>query len=130
MRDPVSTQNGVIQYSPQIVVCHYSRYSEASFTSLTRILGIGKFGELCTFTLEKAETKLHRELKRKKQEYTQTDIFADYNGCRILGILRRNGSTNPGKRSQAYKLHIVSPLKDLDLQVERLEKEAREQYGI
>jgi hypothetical protein len=130
VRDPVSTQDGVVLYTPQIVVCHDSRYSEASFTGLTKILGIGKFGEFCTFTLERAETKLHRELKRKKQEYTQTDIFAEYNGRRVLGILRIYGPTNPGKRSQKYKLHIVSPSKDLDLQVEQLEKEAREQYRI
>ena len=128
--DPVSTKNGVVLYSPQIVVCHDSRYNEASYTGLTRILGIGKFGEFCTITLEKVGTKLHRELKRKKQEYSQTDIFAEYRGRMILGILRIYDPTNPGKRSQKYKLHIVSPSKDLGLQVERLEKEAREQYGI
>lgn len=130
VRDPVLTRNGVVLYSPQIVVCHDSRYSKASYTGLTRILGIGKFGEFCTFTLEKAETRLHRELKRKKQEYSQTDIFAEYRGRRVLGILRIYDPTNPGKRSQKYKLHVVSPVKDLGLNVEQLEKEAREQYGI
>ena len=69
--DPVSTKNGIVLYSPQIVVCHDSRYNEGSYTGLTRILGIGKFGEFCTFTLEKLGTKLQRELKRKKQEYNK-----------------------------------------------------------
>lgn len=130
VRENVVNDKGEVLYSPQIIVCHDSRYSENSYTGMTRIFGGGKFGEFSTFTLEEINKKLLRELKRKKQEYCQDDIFADHNGHRILGVLRMYCSTNPGKRSKQYKLFIVSPEKDLGLQVKQLEEEAREQYRI
>lgn len=130
VRDSVRSAEGSILYAPHIVVCHDTRYSENSYTGLTRILGIGKFGEFCTFTLENVNQKLLLEFKRKNLEYSPDNVFAEYCGRRILGILRIYAPTNPGKRSTNYRLHVLSPAKDLDLQVEQLEAEAREQYRI
>ncbi|MEA2116044.1 MAG: hypothetical protein U9P36_11780 [Thermodesulfobacteriota bacterium] len=130
VRDSVRSAEGLMLYTPHIVVCHDTRYSENSYTGLTRILGIGKFGEFCTFTLEKVNKKLLRELKRKNKEYSPEDFFAEYCGRRILGILRIYAPTNPGKRSTNYRLHLVSPVKDLGINTDQIAKEAREQYHI
>ena len=52
--DPGRGRKGNLLYPPYIIVCHDTRYKKAALTGLTRILGIGKFGEFATFTLEKA----------------------------------------------------------------------------
>lgn len=45
-------------YTSYILVCHDTRYSENSYTGLIIILGVGKFGEFCAFTLEKLNKNL------------------------------------------------------------------------
>lgn len=129
-QEPVTAQNGNVLYPPYIVVCHDTRYKENSFTGLTRILGVGKFGEFCTFSLEEANPTLLGELKRKSQEFNPEDVFAEYDGNKVLGVLRVYAPTNAGKRSLKYDLHIVSPKKDLDISSEQIEKEARIRYHI
>jgi hypothetical protein len=129
-QEPGTAQNGHVLYPPYIVVCHDTRYKENSFTGLTRILGIGKFGEFCTFSLEEVNPTLLAELKRKNQEFSPDDVFADYDGIRVLGVLRVYAPTNAGKRSLKYEFHIVSPKKDLDISPEQIEKEARDRYHI
>jgi hypothetical protein len=129
-QDPVKADNATILYPPYIVVCHDTRYKDNSLTGLTRILGIGKFGEFATFTLEQANKSLFGELKRKKQDFASEDIFATYENIEVLGILRIYSPTNPGKRLLRYSLHIVSPEKDLDLNINRLKKEAQKRYHL
>ncbi len=129
-QEPVMAKNGDVLYPPYIVVCHDTRYKENSFTGLTRILGIGKFGEFGTFSLEEANPTLLGELKRKGQEFSPEDVFAEYDGNKVLGVLRVYAPTNAGKRSLKYDLHIVSPKKDLDISPEQIEKEARSRYHI
>jgi hypothetical protein len=121
--------NGVL-YPPYIVVCHDTRYSENCLTGLTRLLGIGKFGEFATFSLEIVNHALVGELKRKHQEFSSGDLLATFDDDRILGILRVYHHTNIGKRSLRYDLHIVSPGKDLDLDIDRIEAEARQRYQV
>jgi hypothetical protein len=129
-QEPVTDKSGNVLYPPYIVVCHDTRYKENSFTGLTRILGIGKFGEFCTFSLEEVNPTLLGELKRKNQEFSPEDVFAEHDGNKVLGVLRVYAPTNAGKRSSKYDLHIVSPKKDLDINPERIEKEARSRYNI
>lgn len=129
-QQPVLTEKESILYPPYIVVCHDTRYSKNNYAGLTRILGIGKFGEFATFTLEKINTKLLNELKRKEIEYTSSDIFADYDNRKILGVLRVYAPTNPGRRSKKYDTHIISPFKDLDIDIDQLSEEAKMQYKI
>lgn len=129
-QEPVTVKSGHVLYPPYIVVCHDTRYKENSFTGLTRILGIGKFGEFCTFSLEEANATLLGELKRKKQEFSPEDVFAEYDGIKVLGVLRVYAPTNAGRRSLKYDFHIVSPKKDLDIIPEQIEKEARARYHI
>ena len=129
-QEPVMAKNGNVLYPPYIVVCHDTRYKENNFTGLTRILGVGKFGEFCTFSLEEVNPTLLGELKRKSQEFSPEDVFAEYDGIKALGVLRVYAPTNAGKRSLKYDLHIVSPKKDLDISLKQIEKEARSRYHI
>ncbi|MEN8691457.1 MAG: hypothetical protein AB1Z20_15260 [Desulfobacterales bacterium] len=129
-QEPVMTKNGNVLYPPYIVVCHDTRYKENNFTGLTRILGIGKFGEFCTFSLEGVNPTLLGELKRKSQEFSPEDVFSEFDSIKVLGVLRVYAPTNAGKRSLKYDLHIVSPKKDLDISPKQIEKEARSRYHI
>ena len=129
-QDPATAKNGIILYPPHIVICHDTRYKESSLTGLTRILGIGKFGEFATFSLELANQTLISELKRKHQTFTSEDLFAEYDNLCVLGILRIYAPTNPGKRSQRYALHIVSPAKDIELNLDRIKQNAQERYRL
>ncbi len=130
VRDGAKTSDGVTLFAPHIVVCHDSRYSKFHYTGLTRILGIGKFGEFCTFSLEELSKSLRRECKRKGIEYQKEDVFASYQEHKVVGVLRTYSSTTPGRRSKNYHLHLLSPERDLGIDVHAIEQEAREQYKI
>ena len=129
-QEPVMTGTGFHLYPPFVVVCHDTRYKENNMVGLTRSLGIGKFGEFATFTLETFNKALASELKRKQQSFADEDIFAIHGRIRILGILRVYSPTNPGKRSQRYALHIVSPVKDVGMDLRRVERDARKRYQL
>jgi hypothetical protein len=127
---PAVTRNGEILYPPYVIVCHDTRYKENNYTGLTRILGIGKFGEFATLTIEETNKSLTDELKRKKQEFKSEDFCADYAGSSFALILRIYSPTNLGKRSLNHKLRVISPRKDLGLDTDKIEKEARKRYHI
>jgi hypothetical protein len=69
-----------------------------------------------------------RELKRKHKTYTSEDVFAEYKNIFILGILRIYSPTKIGKRPQKYSLHIVSPEKDIGLNIDQLRQDAQKRY--
>jgi hypothetical protein len=123
-------RNGDILYPPCVIVCHDTRYKENSYTGLTRILGIGKFGEFATFTLEEVSKQLVDELRRRKQEFKPSDRCAEYAGSSFVLILRIYAPTNPGKRRRKHELRVISPKKDLGLDTDQIEKEARKRYHI
>lgn len=126
---PVSS-DGRNLYPPYIIVCHDTRYKENNYTGLTRILGIGKFGEFATISFEAVNPTLLKEMKRKKVRFREEDIFAVYADLTILGILRVYDQTNLGRRSLKYSLHIMSPKEDLELDVKALGREARKRYKM
>jgi hypothetical protein len=126
--EPATTKDGKTLYSPHVVVCHDTRYKQNSYTGLTRILGIGKFGEFATLTLEKVDKPLMDELRRKKQEFKPEDRCAVYADSSFVLILRVYARTNPGKRSRNHSLRVISPGKDLGLDTGQIEKEARKRY--
>ena len=126
--EPATTKNGKILYSPHVVVCHDTRYKQNSYTGLTRILGIGKFGEFATLTLEEVDKPLMDELRRKKQDFKPEDRCAVYADSSFVLVLRVYALTNPGKRSRNNTLHVISPGKDLGLDTDQIEKEARKRY--
>lgn len=129
-REPTVSESGAELYPPYIVVCHDTRYKDTAYTGLTRILGIGKFGEFASFSLEEISKPLLAELNRKNQNIRPEDIFAEYGETKIAGILRIYAPTNPGKRLRKYDLHVISPAKDLDLNVDRIARESRKHYLI
>jgi hypothetical protein len=127
-REAPLSADGKVLYPPYVIVCHDTRYKENSFTGLTRILGIGKFGEFATFSFEMLNKRLASELKRKNQTYKEEDIFAEHTDSPIFGILRVYNITNPGKRSAKYQLHILSPEEDLDIDVAKAKTTAQAHY--
>lgn len=124
---PLSADDKVL-YPPHVIVCHDTRYKENSFTGLTRILGIGKFGEFATFSFEMLNKRLTSEFKRKSQVFRDEDIFAEQDGAPVFGIIRIYTITNPGRRSSQYQLHILSPQEDLEIDVDQARIAAQAHY--
>jgi hypothetical protein len=127
-RDLVLSSDGKNLYPPYVIVCHDTRYKENNYTGLTRILGIGKFGEFATISFEAINNQLTQEMKRKKVRHKPEDIVAEYGDLAILGILRIYNQTNPGKRSLRYSLYLISPKEDLGLNLGKIYTEARKRY--
>ncbi|MGD8992035.1 MAG: hypothetical protein PVI00_11330 [Desulfobacterales bacterium] len=122
--------DGTVLYPPYIVVCHDTRYKENSLTGLIRILGLGKFGEFGTLTFEMLSKQLIGEMKRKKISYGSEHIFATYGGVSALGVLRTYSPTSPGSRSSKYRLDLISPKKDMNIDLNRIAARARKRYQI
>lgn len=129
-RELVLSSDGKNLYPPYIVVCHDTRYKENNFTGLTRILGIGKFGEFATISFENANSQLINDMKRKKVRFRDEDIFAEFGGMTILCVLRIYNQTNPGRRSLKYILHLISPKEDLGMNIRKISAEAKRRYNI
>lgn len=129
-REQAVSSDGTNLYPPYIVVCHDTRYKENNYTGLTRILGIGKFGEFATISFESTTPQLLKEMKRKKIRYRDEDIFAKYGDVTILGILRIYNQTNPGRRSLKYGLHIISPKEDVNLNLKKSTADSKKRYNL
>lgn len=130
-REQVVSSDGKNLYPPYIVVCHDTRYKENNFTGLTRILGIGKFGEFATITFEAATPLLLKEMKRRKLRYKpEEDAFAVYGDLTILAILRIYNQTNPGRRSLKYSMYTISPREDVGINIRKVSEEAKKRYNI
>ena len=129
-QDHTDAMDGEPLYPPYVVVCHDTRYKENSLTGLIRILGIGRFGEFSTFTFEMLNNQLLGEMRRKKIDHGKEHVFAEYEDIRVLGVLRTYEPTNPGKRSLKYRLDLISPKKDLNVDLVRIAEIARDRYKI
>ena len=129
-QDQAELADGTVLYPPFVVVCHDTRYKENSLTGMVRILGIGKFGEFSTFTIERMCKPLMGEMKRKKVEYGNEHVFAELGGEKAVGILRTYGPTNPGKRSLKYRFDLISPEKDVGIDLVKIRERARKRYQI
>lgn len=120
VREPTLSKEGKLLFPPYIIVCHDTRYKKNSFTGVTRILGIGKYGEFATFSFESLNKRLASELQRKKQSVDDEATFAYIDGTPILGIVRIYEQTNPGKRLLKYHPHVISPGEDVEISLDRL----------
>jgi len=129
-QEPIICKDGTLLSAPYLVVCHDTRYRKDILTGITRILGFGKFGEFATFTLEEATKSLLQETKIKKKEFSSGKLFAEYDGVKVVGILRIYSSTTPGKRAPQTTTILISPSKDLGINLEQIEEEARKRYHI
>lgn len=115
VRDKTLSSEGRLLFPPYIIVCHDTRYRKNNFTGLTRILGLGKFGEFATFSFESLNGQLTSELHRKKISVSDKNHVAFVDDRPILPIVRIYEQTNPGKRQPKYQLHVLSLEKDAEL---------------
>jgi hypothetical protein len=69
-------------------------------------------------------------MKRKKIVYGEEHIYAEHGGIRVPGVLGTYKPTNPGKRSLKYRLDLVAPEKDVDINLDRIAEQARERNQI
>jgi len=127
-QEPVLGKDQSLLFPPHIIVCHNTRYREDILTGITRILGFGQFGEFATFTFEDASKPLLNETKTKKDEFAPADLFLQDGETRVAGVLRIYAPTTPGKRSPRTTTRIISPSKDLGLDLKEMEREAKERY--
>jgi hypothetical protein len=130
VQEPVLGKDHTLLFPPCIIVCHNTRYREDILTGIIRILGFGRFGEFATFTFENASKGLLQETKLKKDEFGPADLFATYGDEKVVGVLRIYAPTTPGKRSPRATARIISPSKDLGLDLEEMEREAKERYQL
>ncbi len=126
----VKGKDGKKLYGPYVVVCHDTRYKEEVLTGLTRILGIGKFGEFATFTLEEAKKSLLNRLDEKRDKFSPDEIIASYRGTKVAAVLRVYEPTNPGKRSPDSRNYLISPNKDLGIDLEEIADRAVKRYNL
>jgi hypothetical protein len=127
---PAVTKDGLILFPPCLVVCHDTRYKQNNMVGLTRILGVGKFGEFATLTIEKVTKQLLEEVKRKQQIITSDACCVEHESTSYVLVLRSYAPTNPGKRRLDHTLQIIDPQKDLGLDIEKIHKAARRRYRI
>ena len=128
-RQPVMGEGEAVLAPPYVVVCHTTRYKTGVYGGLTKILGFGQFGEFATFTLEEAGSDVLGELEGGRNDFWPSEIFADYEGVRIVGVLRNYFKTSPGKRRPKCLTRLVAP-KDLDIDLARIAREAAERYHL
>ena len=128
---PIVGRDGAVLAQPFMVTCHNTRYREEIYTGITRISGFGKFGEFATFTLEQATNELLHELESGRAQFTQDEIIADYYGSQVVAVLRMYPRTSPGARlKKGITTVLVSPEKDLDLDLETINAEAKKRYHL
>lgn len=128
---PIVNREGVVLAQPFMVTCHNTRYREEIFTGITRISGFGKFGEFATFTLEQTTSELLHDLEPSRTQFTQDEIIADYYDNQVAAVLRIYPRTNPGARlKKGITTVLVSPEKDLDLDLATITVEAKKRYNL
>ncbi len=116
---------------PFLVTCHSTRYREEILTGITRISGFGKFGEFATFTLEQATTELLNEIDSSRSQFSDEEIVADYYDSLVVAVLRIYPRTTPGARlRKGVSTVLVSPEKDLELDLAAITAEAKKRYHL
>jgi hypothetical protein len=128
---PIAGRDGVVLAQPTVVTCHNTRHREEIFTGITRISGFGKFGEFATFTLEQATSELLHEIEAGRTQFSQDEIIASYYDNQVVAVLRIHPRTNPGARlKKGVTTMLVSPEKDLELDLEKITAEAKQRYHL
>jgi hypothetical protein len=109
---------------------HYGPDTDIGRKDFKRNIRSAMHYDNATFTLEEATKGLLRETKLKKEEFHPTDLYAEYKDIKVVGVLRIYAPTTPGKRSSRTETRLVSPSNDLGLDIQAMEKEARERYEV
>jgi hypothetical protein len=126
---PVTGRDNELLAPPYVVVCHTARYRNRNLAGLTRILGFGKFGEFATFTLEKLQKHLVADAGLNYGDLDARYLFAEFEGIRVVGVLRIYSATQPGRRKKKTETFLVVP-EELGIDLTALSQESRERYRI
>ena len=127
-RKAIRAEDGTVLAPPHLVVCHSTRYRKEILGGVTRILGLGEFGEFAALTLEEATPALLKEAGGEHSDFRDSEIVAEHADCRAVVVLRVFPRTNPGKRLRTHETVIVDPEEDLGIDVAYLGRKARERY--
>lgn len=131
-RKPIVNPDGIKLAPPYLIICHSTRYKKEIMTGITRILGIGKFGEFSTFTLEEATNSLMSEMENRRKPH-KDEVFAKVNGSTYVGVLRTYPGTNYGRRLQtktSVSTMLISPKKEVGLDLEEITERNLEKYEL
>jgi hypothetical protein len=126
---PILGRDGSLLAASHVIVCHATRYRNRSLVGITRILGLGRFGEFATLTLERINKGLLLEAglgEKTDPKY----LLADFHGTRVAGVLRIYAPTKPGKRQKKTKTSLIAPAEDLGLDLDETTREAMERYRL
>jgi hypothetical protein len=129
-KKPIVDGDGKTLAGPHVVVCHATRYKKEILPGIVRILGFGRFGEFAVFTLEEASAALTAEIEGGQTPLGPGDYFAEYDGSRIVGVLRIFPHTTPGKRLQRTTTTLVSPSRDVTFDLKEITQRAKERYRV
>jgi hypothetical protein len=128
---PIVSRDGAVLAQPMVVTCHNTRYREEILTGITRISGFGKFGEFATITLEQTTSELLHEVEVGRTQFAQDEIVARYYDNEVVAVLRTYPRTSPGARQRkGIATMLISPEKDLDLNLETITAEAKKRYHL
>ncbi|MFW6014082.1 MAG: hypothetical protein ACOCQG_02815 [Candidatus Nanoarchaeia archaeon] len=128
---PVKSRDGKVLAYPNIVVCHDSRIREKNMVGMTKIIPPGKPGSFSTITVEPAYKDLLAEMGNRKPVFSQSDYVASYKNDNYVMVMRSYTSPrNFGKRSPHKSTTLISPEKELGINLEKINEEARQRYGI
>ncbi|MGE3172157.1 MAG: hypothetical protein AB7O97_05975 [Planctomycetota bacterium] len=129
-RQPLGTAELTLA-PPLVVTCHNTRYRDSNLVGLTRLCGYGMFGEFATLTMEPVNADLLHEMESPRDHLAPDEITAEFDGQQIAIVLRLYPRTTPGARLLKGVVTMpVSPVRDLDLDLERITAEARARYGV
>jgi hypothetical protein len=129
-RRAIRGSRSVVLAPPYVVVCHQTRYRKNALGGMTRILGIGEFGEFATITLEVVAGDFVEELREKEITWSEADVIAVTQDKPILGVIRVYPPTTPGARSRGSQVMLLSCLKDLGFNPKHVVRTARQRYGL
>ncbi len=126
---PITGKEGDVLAWPHVVVCHTTRYTQRNMVGMTRILGLGRFGEFATFTLERIQKGLLTEVALEG-EVDPKYVIGDFHGTRMAAVLRIYSPTKPGKRRRKMNTFLIAIEEDLGLKSNDLFLAAMERYKL
>ncbi len=133
-RRPIMAEDGkTVLAKPHLIVCHTQRYKPEIMTGITRISGYSPhLGEFSTFTLEEVTNTLMKTVEGRTKP-RNNEIIAQYDDKTYVAVMRNYPRTTPGRRLQTnptIRTTLVSPEKDLGMNLEELTELYREKYKL
>jgi len=126
---PIMGKDDEVLAMPWVIVCHATRYRNRNLVGITRILGLGRFGEFATLTLERFQKGLMLEAGIENQPDSKY-LLANYQGIRVAGVLRIYAPTKPGKRQKKTRTFLVAPTEDLGFRLEEMTRASMDRYQL